>query len=110
MKASAARLLMTVSCTALLAASAQGQEHDLVLARAEPAKTQSAAIVPPAAAPAETKPKSLVVGVMLADVGYSDGFRLSNLGGRREVFIPVPQGVDLALARTRAGARRRQRP
>jgi len=39
-----------------------------------------------------------VVGVLLADVGYSNGFRLSNLGGRREVYIPVPQGIELNLA------------
>jgi hypothetical protein len=35
---------------------------------------------------------------MLADVGYSNGFRLSNLGGRRDVYIPVPQGIELNLA------------
>jgi hypothetical protein len=91
-------LLLTVSFTAMLAASAHSQPEKLLLARAEPAKTHSAAIVPPVAAPVETKPKSLVVAVMLADVGYSDGFRLSNLGGRREIFIPVPQGIDLTLA------------
>jgi hypothetical protein len=39
-----------------------------------------------------------VVGVLLADVGYANGFRLSNLGGRREVYIPVPQGIELNLA------------
>jgi hypothetical protein len=40
----------------------------------------------------------LTVGVPLADVGYADGFRLSNLGGRREIYIPVPEGVELNLA------------
>jgi hypothetical protein len=38
------------------------------------------------------------MAVMLADVGYSNGFRLSNLGGRREIYIPLPQGVDIALS------------
>jgi len=46
----------------------------------------------------ETTPKSLLVGVPFADVGFPNGFRLSNLGGRREVYIPVPQGVELNLA------------
>jgi hypothetical protein len=46
----------------------------------------------------ETPPKSLVVAIMLADVGYSNGFRLSNLGGRRELYIPLPQGIELTLS------------
>ena len=33
-----------------------------------------------------------------ADVGFPNGFRLSNLGGRREVYIPVPQGIELGVA------------
>jgi hypothetical protein len=40
----------------------------------------------------------LLVGVPFADTGFPDGFRLSNLGGRREIYIPVPQGVELSLA------------
>jgi cellulose synthase subunit len=42
--------------------------------------------------------KSLVVPVLLADVGYPNGFRLANLGGRREVYIPLPQDIELNLA------------
>jgi hypothetical protein len=41
---------------------------------------------------------SLLVGVPFANSGFPDGFRLSNLGGRREVYIPVPRGVELSLA------------
>jgi hypothetical protein len=51
----------------------------------------------PSAAP-EALSKSLTVGVPLANVGLPNGFRLSNLGGRREVYIPVPQGIELNLA------------
>jgi hypothetical protein len=43
-------------------------------------------------------PKSLFVGAPFADTGFPDGFRLSNLGGRREIYIPVPHGVELDLA------------
>lgn len=42
--------------------------------------------------------RSLRVGVPIADAGYPEGFRLSNLGGRRELYIPVPQGGELSLA------------
>ena len=60
---------------------------------------QRAAVVtpaPPAAAPAAPAP-SLLVGIPFAGVGFPAGFRLSNLGGRREVYIPVPQGIALNL-------------
>ncbi|MGJ5206382.1 hypothetical protein [Bradyrhizobium sp. HKCCYLR20261] len=46
----------------------------------------------------ETTPKSLRVGIPIADAGFPEGFRLSNLGGRRELYIRVPQGVELNLA------------
>jgi hypothetical protein len=51
----------------------------------------------PPGATLEAPLKSLLVGVPLADVGFPNGFRLSNLGGRREVYIPVPQGIELSL-------------
>ncbi|WP_315721570.1 MULTISPECIES: hypothetical protein [unclassified Bradyrhizobium] len=46
----------------------------------------------------DTTPKSLRVGSPIADAGFPEGFRLSNLGGRRELYIRVPQGVELNLA------------
>jgi hypothetical protein len=64
------------------------------------AQLQRAAVVTPSprsavqAAPQE----SLLVGVPFADAGFPNGFRLSNLAGRREVYIPVPQGIELGLA------------
>jgi hypothetical protein len=90
-------VLLALSFATTLTLSAHGQNRQATPVRAEPAKTRSAA-VGPISVPAETQRKSLVVGVMLADVGFSNGFRLSNLGGRREIFIPVPQGVELTLA------------
>lgn len=41
--------------------------------------------------------KSLTISVPISDVGYSNGFRLSNLGARREIYIPVSQGFDLKV-------------
>lgn len=54
----------------------------------------AAIVADPAFAP-EAPPKPLVGGILLGDVGYSNGFRFSNLAGRREIFIPVPEGVAL---------------
>jgi hypothetical protein len=93
---------------ALLACSAHAQQRrPLAAAPFEPVRIvpqlQRAAVVTAAApaaiaAMAEPPLKSLQVGVPFADVGFPNGFRLSNLGGRREVYIPVPQGVELSLA------------
>jgi hypothetical protein len=98
---------LLASSLAVLTSSAYAQQQPVFI-RGEPPRVlpqvrrpspATAAITPDirVAAP-EILQKSLVVGVLLADVGYSNGFRLSNLGGRREVYIPVPQGIELNLA------------
>jgi hypothetical protein len=56
------------------------------------------AYMPSAAAAKPEAPKSLIAAVMLGDIGYSNGLRFSNLGGRREVFIPLPEGIALSRA------------
>ncbi len=100
--------LLLASSLAVLTSSAYAQPLQPLSIRGEPPRVlpqvrrpppATAAITPDirVAAP-EISQKSLVVGVLLADVGYSNGFRLSNLGGRREVYIPVPQGIELNLA------------
>lgn len=38
----------------------------------------------------------IVAGVTLADIGYKNGIRFANLGGRREIFIPVPQAAEVS--------------
>src|SRR6185295_13661770 len=40
----------------------------------------------------------LVTAVTLADMGFASGLRFSNLGGRREIFVPLPQGADLSAS------------
>lgn len=101
--------LLLASSLALLASTAYAQPQQPVSIRNEPPRAlpqvrrpppaTAAAIAPdPRLAVPEVSLKSLVVDVLLADVGYSNGFRLSNLGGRREVYIPVPQGIELSLA------------
>ncbi len=37
--------------------------------------------------------ETLTTTVTLADIGLASGFRLANLGGRQELFVPLPQGV-----------------
>lgn len=40
----------------------------------------------------------LVAGVTLADIGYMNGIRFANLGGRRDIFIPVPEAAEVSAA------------
>ena len=55
----------------------------------------------PAAAavlPAQPVPQSklMVTTVSLADIGFKNGIRFANLGGRREIFVPLPLNFDLS--------------
>jgi len=66
-------------------------------------QTQAATPPPqPEAAPEPTaraaRPGQFVAAVTLADIGFATGFRFANLGGHREVFIPVPQGADITAS------------
>jgi cellulose synthase operon protein B len=103
------RALFAASLAALLTSSAHAQQRfvpnppiriePLRTAPAAQTSSRSAAITPDVQSVAPDAPlKSLLVDVLLADVGYSNGFRFSNLGGRREIYIPVPQGIELKLA------------
>ena len=71
----------------------------MLLPLAAHAQTRSPAAPPLArpmvqVAPAPTRPLDLFATVSLADIGFTDGFRFGNLGGRREVFVPLPQGSE----------------
>ncbi len=72
--------------------------------------TLAAAPIPaPAAVPAApSRPSGLLSTVTLGDIGFLTGLRFANLGGFREIFVPVPQG-DETRERARSGIRRRQR-
>lgn len=105
----AARLLLSASLATALTSSAPAQQRFVPYPplRIEPARaappvptpSKTAAVTPDARSAAPDAPlKSLLVDVLLADAGYSNGFRFSNLGGRREIYIPVPQGIELNLA------------
>jgi hypothetical protein len=86
------------------APAVQAQQHGPLAGPFESGKistqVQRAAVITaaPQGAVPEAPRKSLLVGVPFAEVGFPNGFRLTNLGGRREVYIPVPQGIELGLA------------
>lgn len=59
---------------------------------------QPAAAEPAAASPAaSTAPPTNdpIAEVTLANIGFVNGLRLANLGGRRDLFLPLPQGGDV---------------
>jgi hypothetical protein len=39
---------------------------------------------------------ALLSSITLGDLGFKDGIRFANLGGRRDLFIPLPQGPDIS--------------
>lgn len=59
-----------------------------VLAPADVALVEAGQAVP---MPTETA----VATITLADIGFRNGIRLANLSGRRDVFVPLPQGAAL---------------
>jgi Bacterial cellulose synthase subunit len=97
------RILLAASLAALFS-SAQAEQRRAHAVPIPPARfiaplhanTVVAAV--PSDAAADIPARSLLVAVPFADTGFPDGFRFSNLGGRRDVYIPVPQGIDLSLA------------
>jgi cellulose synthase operon protein B len=94
-----ATLLAVLASTSLNAEQRKELNWPREPVRIAPPIQRTAVVLPgPQGAAIEAPLKSLLVGVPLADVGFPSGFRLSNLGGRREVYIPVPQGIELNLA------------
>jgi hypothetical protein len=58
-----------------------------------PAVTAAAA---PVAHPGPALPANAITSaITLADLGFVNGFRFANLAGRQDVFVPLPQGVDI---------------
>jgi hypothetical protein len=71
------------------------------IAAPPPARVAAAPRIPlPAPAPITAPParaaaSSFISPITLADIGIGGGIRFANLGGRREIFIPLPQGADI---------------
>src|SRR5262245_54024447 len=84
------------SATALVAAALCGALTG-VPAQAQKLQRAAAIVAPPQASVAAQPPAgSLVTTISLTDLGFISGLRFSNLGGRREIFVPWPQGADIA--------------
>src|ERR1700733_14726771 len=87
------RALVSVPCAALMASAATG-----LAAQAQTRTPNQMAIRAPVPEPApppaqRTRPGALVSTLTFADLGFHDGFRFANLGGRREIFVELPQGL-----------------
>jgi hypothetical protein len=58
-----------------------------------------AAPVQPAPAPPVPPSNDLITAITLADIGFANGLHFANLGGHRDLFVPLPQGADIAAIR-----------
>jgi cellulose synthase operon protein B len=69
--------------------------------RAPMQKTVAVQTPPPALpvqAPPLPRPGGLIAAVTLAEIGFNNGLRLANLGGQRELFVPLPESSDVAAS------------
>jgi hypothetical protein len=57
-----------------------------------------ASAVQPAVAKVEPRPGGPLAAITLADIGLVNGLRLANLGGHRDVFVPLPQSADVTAS------------
>jgi hypothetical protein len=86
--------ILLVACLAMaLSSSADAQTRSAVHRPAPPARAKAAPVPAPAAqaVPEPARPGGLLSTVSLADIGFLTGLRFANLGGRRDVFVPLPQ-------------------
>ena len=97
------RSLAALSILAVFTSGALAQSHARTRSLNPPRIPAQFRPLPPvaqvqAAPQATPTPKSnlLVATVTLADIGFKNGIRFANLGGRRELFVPLPQGIDLS--------------
>jgi cellulose synthase operon protein B len=58
--------------------------------------TRPASVAGETSAAQRARSNALTAAMTLADLGFRDGFRFANLGGHREIFVPLPQGIAIA--------------
>jgi hypothetical protein len=94
-----------LACAALAPLMNSAQAQTPVRVVAAPARAVApgpAATAPPirfpevSQPPIAARPAAITSLISLADVGFGSGFRFANLGGRREIFLPLPQSADIA--------------
>jgi len=52
----------------------------------------------PAVPAAATSPAGLLAEIRLADIGFINGLHFANLGGHRELFVPLPQNGEVTAS------------
>jgi hypothetical protein len=83
----------------VLATAARAQSR-LPLQRPAQAPRPKAVAAPVSSAtlvPTVPAPSAVIAEVTLGDIGFVNGLRFSNLGGRRDIFVPVPTPESDAL-------------
>jgi len=86
------------------AAQTQLQSRPQTAARLRPPILHHPATQPPALqhvaveAPPAARPGGLIAEVTLADIGFVNGMRFANLGGHRELFVPLPQDAEVVAS------------
>jgi cellulose synthase operon protein B len=80
--------------------STVAQSQALLSSKRPASAPRSVLAVPVAASPAPTPlaPSGLIAQITLADIGFVDGLRFSNLGGRHDIFVPLPESDGLAVS------------
>jgi cellulose synthase operon protein B len=93
-------LFVPIFALVLFPIAAQSQNKTVplppVLHRPATVRAQTAAAVAEPAASA--RPVDLLAEVTLADIGFINGLRLSNLGGHQELFVPLPQDAEVTAS------------
>jgi hypothetical protein len=77
---------------------APAAKHPKLVRHAAAPAPQAAPVVMAAAAVAPPKPAGLVAAVTLADIGFINGLHFANLGGHRELYMPIPDDADVAAS------------
>ncbi len=74
--------------------------HSAAIESAAPRRVQPqpAAVEPPPPLPLATRPGDVLAQVTLADIGFVNGVRFANLGGHRDLFVPLPQDSEVTAS------------
>jgi hypothetical protein len=87
--------MLSILCLAVAAFAAADRGEARTQAPVPAAAPAPAPAPAPTETPARARPGSLISVTTLANLGFTDGLRFANLGGRRDVFVPLPQGGEI---------------
>jgi hypothetical protein len=88
------RILFAISLTLAITFEVPARAQ---IQKLPPTPRQAVAVTPtPLPFEAPPRPTGLLSAVTLGDIGFLTGLRFANLGGRQEIFVPVPEGDEAA--------------